>query len=908
MTVPSNLIPFRITQLPVDPSPSITGILMYVRDGVSYQVTADQIVSVSGVPLTRQVNAGTGLTGGGPLSSNVTISVAQGGIGTTELAASGVTPGVYGSSTAIPVLTIDATGRVMAATTAALSVSGFVPTTRQVIAGTGLNGGGQLTSNVTLNANLSSATPQPIDTTGSAGVSTDISRADHKHPAIDLADDDQVDGLLGLSSGGTGRSLVSQPGAIVWSGGDGLYVGPAGAVGQVLVSGGTGQYTWGSVQLITPVAANTMFAGPTSGGNADPSFRALVNADIPATLNGKTIESAVITNAQSLTAVSANITTFTSASATITNLTATSATISNFTFTSATVADLTATRLTSTSAHITTLSSDSATVTTIRGTSADITNLSVSSLTVSSLSLSNATFTSATITTLTGTSLGYTSGNITTFTSGSATLTNLTSTSGTITTLKGTSAGITNISATSLSLGNALKIDSGGTGLNSTPTIGQLLIGTGVGYSQSTLTAGANVSITSSTGSITIAATGDVVGPAGATTDAITLFDGGSGKLLKNSVITINGSGVISGVNTPNIGTDAANKQYVDDLVSTGIHIHEAVVLTTPPGSSRTDTYNNGTAGVSATLTSVAAGTLVIDGAVASANIRVLIQDCSNPIGNGVYVVTNPGSGAAQYVMTRSSDANTAGQQSTQSLDDGSYFFTTGGTTQKGAAYVNTNSGTISFGSTAITFALFSTSQVYSAGNGLSLTATTFSLETPVSVLNGGTGLSSAPTNGQLLIGNGTGYVRSVLSAGTGISITNATGSITIANSSPDQTVVLTGSGIVNVTGTYPSFTIGAVETYSGTVTSVDGSTTISGFTLTGGPITTSGLLTLAGTLAITHGGTGASTQSGARTALGLGTIATQDASNVSITGGSIGSSVLVNLTNATGNISGGTY
>jgi hypothetical protein len=36
--------------------------------------------------------------------------------------------------------------------------------------------------------------------------------------------------------------------------------------------------------------------------------------------------------------------------------------------------------------------------------------------------------------------------------------------------------------------------------------------------------------------------------------------------------------------------------------------------------------------------------------------------------------------------------------------------------------------------------------------------------------------------------------------------------------------------------------------------------------------------------------------------------MAVQDANSVTITGGSIGSSVLVDLTNATGTISGGTY
>lgn len=56
--------------------------------------------------------------------------------------------------------------------------------------------------------------------------------------------------------------------------------------------------------------------------------------------------------------------------------------------------------------------------------------------------------------------------------------------------------------------------------------------------------------------------------------------------------------------------------------------------------------------------------------------------------------------------------------------------------------------------------------------------------------VNGGT-----PTNGQLLIGNGSGLTRSTLTAGAGITVTNATGSITIATSGgglPD--VIVTAS------------------------------------------------------------------------------------------------------------------
>ncbi len=58
-----------------------------------------------------------------------------------------------------------------------------------------------------------------------------------------------------------------------------------------------------------------------------------------------------------------------------------------------------------------------------------------------------------------------------------------------------------------------------------------------------------------------------------------------------------------------------------------------------------------------------------------------------------------------------------------------------------------------------------------------------------VNVANGGTNLSSTPTNGQLLIGNGSGYTLSTLTASTGISITNASGSITITNTQPNATV-----------------------------------------------------------------------------------------------------------------------
>lgn len=281
MSVPSNLIPTRITQLPVAPVADENSLMMIVYQGNNYQIRVGDLLSVAGVPITRQVIAGTGMTGGGQLSSNVTLSIAPGGVGSTELASSGVTPGTYGTATEIPVFTVDATGRVMAATTIPATISGYVPDTRQVIAGTGLTGGGALSSNVTLAANLSNATPEVGDNAGSSGISTEIARSDHVHPAVDLSDQAQINGILPMDQGGTARSLVPNAGAIVWSGADGLYISAAGSAGQVLVSGGAGAPTWGSAIIVSDQPANVVYAGPASGAPAPTAFRTLVSDDLP---------------------------------------------------------------------------------------------------------------------------------------------------------------------------------------------------------------------------------------------------------------------------------------------------------------------------------------------------------------------------------------------------------------------------------------------------------------------------------------------------------------------------------------------------------------------------------------------------------------------------------------------------
>ena len=133
------------------------------------------------------------------------------------------------------------------------------------------------------------------------------------------------------------------------------------------------------------------------------------------------------------------------------------------------------------------------------------------------------------------------------------------------------------------------------------------------------------------------------------------------------------------------------------------------------------------------------------------------------------------------------------------------------------------------------------------------LTSGTWSAST-IAVNKGGTGQTSY-TNGQLLIGNSTGNTlsKATLTAGSNVTITNGAGSIEIS-----------------ATDTNTTYTAGDGLDLTGTVFSAD-------LKANGGLVIEStelavdlGASAITGTLAVGDGGTGATTASGARTALGL--------------------------------------
>lgn len=228
-------------------------------------------------------------------------------------------------------------------------------------------------------------------------------------------------------------------------------------------------------------------------------------------------------------------------------------------------------------------------------------------------------------------------------------------------------------------------------------------------------------------------------------------------------------------------------------------------------GGSVTSVSGTGTvSGLTLTGTVTTSGSLTLGGTLA-----VTPSDFASQSANTFLAAPNGSPGVPTFRNIVAADVPTLNQNTTGTASN-----VTGV-----VAVANGGSGQTTAQTAMNTFAGAVTSGQYLRGNGTNVvmsaiqaadvptlnqntTGTASNVTGVVAVANGGTGLSSTPANGEIDIGNGTGFTRTTLTAGTGISISNGAGSITIASSVTPVTSVTGTSPVVSSGGTTPAISL----------------------------------------------------------------------------------------------------
>jgi hypothetical protein len=170
--------------------------------------------------------------------------------------------------------------------------------------------------------------------------------------------------------------------------------------------------------------------------------------------------------------------------------------------------------------------------------------------------------------------------------------------------------------------------------------------------------------------------------------------------------------------------TNYATTEYVDN-VATGIIAKPQVLGATTANIDAT--YQNGTAGVGATLTHNTNGVFPSGAGGASGwavGKGILVKNQTNKAENGRYVITDMGSVSTPYVLTRCSLCDEADEI------PGAYIFVQDGTNAgTGWIQVVADPETFEVGTDDIDVFQFSGAGTYTAGNGLTLTGTSFAID-----------------------------------------------------------------------------------------------------------------------------------------------------------------------------------